>query len=1081
MNNSEKKQTQLIEELKLLRQRVAYLETELGLLQSQRDSSGQAPLNQVTDVLARAKHSAYSQPEWVDTDLQRSEERFQRAISSISDHVYITEITHDGLHSNHYISPNVFKLTGYPVEKFVADWRFWRSLIHPDDKPDANEQVDRFSQGNSSETEYRIIKADDDVIWVRDSVQTEENTERQTLTIFGVVSDITDRKMAETLLQDYNRQLQKDVAERTHKLEEQNTQLEQEIAERKQVEGALNESEARLRELFKQAQTALSLTEDQARRLVLLNEMSQQINLAVSEDVVFKIAATFTPRIISSDQISVALLTEDSQNLEIYILHSDSGAKDSGTLLPVNATRIGQVVQQKELVVISEGYADKQIDLQVLTQPGLRSVISAPLVTGGQTLGTLNVGTTTPQAYGQRDKHLMQQIASLLASNIESRRLFLKMHLALTETEAYADRLKFLNEVSHQMNEALDELEIFKIAARHTSDIVESDQVSITLLNNNAEYYEIFALHGQSKSIPIGQQLPIQGTMVGESIRQKQIINVPDLNESDFLDVKKLAQEGFVSFLIAPMTIGERVLGTINLADKTAHLYGGRDEGLLLQLASYLGVTVEKTRRNQELQQAKESAERAKQAAEAANRAKTEFLANMSHELRTPLNGILGYTQILAKEKELTEKQKNGIDIIHRSGEHLLTLINDVLDLSKIEARKMEIVLTEFHLPHMLQNLVEIFCLRAEQKEISFEYQTFTDLPKGVKGDEQKLHQVLANLLGNALKFTNEGGVLFKVGYTDDKIQFRVEDTGVGITPGALSEIFKPFQQVGNYNHTTGGTGLGLAISRELTQMMGGELMVDSILNEGSVFWFDLLLPSVESIIVTTNTDERAVVGYTGDKKKVLVVDDKWENRAVLVNMLTPLGFIVSEADDGQTAIEKSIEFIPDIILLDLRMPSMSGIEVMRHIRQSPAGKDMIIITVTASAFDRDRQESIKAGSNDFLAKPFKLTKLLNMIQQHLNIKWIYEENGPAIPAKITDNSIFTVPSLKSQSVAPSQAELNALFDLVRRGDIDGLMAEANQLEANDAQLTPFVNHIRQLTKGFRVKELREFVNSYLN
>ncbi|MBD2541539.1 response regulator [Coleofasciculus sp. FACHB-SPT36] len=366
-------------------------------------------------------------------------------------------------------------------------------------------------------------------------------------------------------------------------------------------------------------------------------------------------------------------------------------------------------------------------------------------------------------------------------------------------------------------------------------------------------------------------------------------------------------------------------------------------------------------KRTLKLQQEIRDRQKAEQAAQSANRAKSEFLANMSHELRTPLNGILGYAQILKRDKTLNEPQKDGLGVIHQCGEHLLTLINDILDLSKIEARKMELHRSNFHFPQFLEGIVELCRIRAQQKDIYLTYQPIAPLPMAVQGDEKRLRQVLINLLSNAIKFTTTGGVTFQASYQDGTFRFQVEDTGVGMASEQLEEIFLPFHQVGERDRKSEGTGLGLAISRQLVQMMGSEIKVNSILGKGSVFYFDLDLPLVDQWADVTQIDERPIIGYLGDKRKILIADDQWENRSILVKMLEPLGFEIREATDGLDCITKAQEWQPHVILMDLMMPALNGLEATRRIRKSPDLK-VVVIATSASVFDCDQQQSFQAG-----------------------------------------------------------------------------------------------------------------------
>ena len=497
--------------------------------------------------------------------------------------------------------------------------------------------------------------------------------------------------------------------------------------------------------------------------------------------------------------------------------------------------------------------------------------------------------------------------------------------------------------------------------------------------------------------------------------------------------------------------------------------------------------------KNLQLKQEIHDRKRAERKAEAANRAKSEFLANMSHELRTPLNGILGYAQIFKKNKTLTEQQKHGIDIIHHCGEHLLTLINDILDLSKIEARKMELYPKEFHFPEFLNAIVEICRIRAEQKGISLTYKALSPLPKAIQADEKRLRQVLMNLLSNAVKFTEKGSITFKVGYQEGKLRFQVEDTGVGIAPEQLEEIFLPFQQVGEESRKTEGTGLGLAISRQLVQMMGGELKVKSTLGQGSVFWIDLELSEASQWAEATNPLEGNIIGFKGSGRKVLVVDDKWANRSVLVNLLEPLGFELLEATDGRDGLNKAREFKPDVILMDLVMTVMDGFEATRRLRLLPDLKNIVVIAISASVFDFDQQQSREVGCDDFLPKPVREADLLEKLRVHLGLEWVYEESGVSAaqtnvlcgtvqPSGITNQEQPTTHDAQQTSpklIAPPAEELAVLLDLAMRGNLRGIAEQATRLEALNEQWIPFATHLRQLAKGFKGKQILEFLKQY--
>ncbi len=459
---------------------------------------------------------------------------------------------------------------------------------------------------------------------------------------------------------------------------------------------------------------------------------------------------------------------------------------------------------------------------------------------------------------------------------------------------------------------------------------------------------------------------------------------------------------------------------------------------------------------------------KARDQAMAANQAKSTFLANMSHELRTPLNGILGYAQILNKDRQLNEQQKTGIGIIQRSGDYLLTLISDILDLSKIEAGKLEIFPAEFHLKPFLNSLAELFKMRAQQKEIEFIYKFADNLPIGVSGDEKRLRQIVINLLGNAIKFTKQGQVSFSVEFYQKKFIFKIIDSGIGIAKEELENIFLPFQQAGDKNSKEQGTGLGLSITKKLIDRMGGKLHVDSLLGQGSTFWVELELPVISTMVEEAQSiDTPQVIGYKSSEKplQILIVDDNWENRAILQNMLEPLGFKTMNAVNGIEGVKFAAEHKPDLILMDLVMPEMNGFDATAEIRKTL--KDIPIIAASASVFEEHRQLSLDVGCNHFLDKPIRESELLDVIKRFLNVEWVYEE--------LQDIHIEATEEQPLVMLSTEQAE--SLMTLAKSGNIKGIINFAKQL---DSELIPMANKIIDLAKSFDINGLRNLAQEIL-
>ena len=470
--------------------------------------------------------------------------------------------------------------------------------------------------------------------------------------------------------------------------------------------------------------------------------------------------------------------------------------------------------------------------------------------------------------------------------------------------------------------------------------------------------------------------------------------------------------------------------------------------------------------------------------AERLARLRDRFFAQVNHELRTPLNAILGYAQILLRDRgQLTDRQASSLITIQESGEHLLTLIDDILDLSRAQESKLELFARDIALAAFLNGVANIVHVKAEQKSLSFRYELPADLPISVRADEKRLRQVLLNLLGNAVKFTDHGYVALRVQTVQMpqirtspdlapavRLRFEIEDTGIGMSEEQLRKIFRPFEQVSDSLHREGGAGLGLVISQHLVRLMGGEIRVQSKPGEASLFSFELDLP-VSEVSAPRAGPMQIATGYRGPQKTILIVDDVPQNRQMQMQALSELGFGVAQASNGQEGLEQAIHLRPDLILMDVMMPVMDGLEAIRRIRARPDLAQLPVIAVSASTSAADEARSLAAGASAFIAKPIRIDALLQAIGEHLALSWMYEERT-TLPDVTEDLSADAF-------VVPSPEEIDALHELAQIGNMCDIRDRAEHLRTLDSRLAAFAAHLDTLARRYESQAITALIERY--
>jgi len=1055
------------------------------------------------------------------TELRRAEQTLRESEAryrTVADFTYDWEYWIDPEGKFVYISPSCDRITGYPADAFLGDPGLLLRIVHPDDAERMAQHLRSLRIREADSLDFRIVHRDGKTRWIGHACQPVHDQGGKFLGRRASNRDITDRKRAEEELRRLNDTLEQQVEERTAQLVHANE--------------ALAESEARYRTLFNSGSDAVfvhglfddgspgpfvEVNDTACGRLDYSREELLRMRPAdidapeshtnsseVREQVRIKGRAIF-------EQVHVA---KDGTRIPVEISTQRFLLGGKTVCLSIARDITGRKKAEERLQILSRAIEQSPVSV-VITDPTGRIEYVNPKfcdVTGytveeaiGQNPRLLKSGAQSSEFYRdlwqaisageqwqgefcnrRKNGELYWESASISPIRDERGRIthFVAVKEDITERKRVEERLAWelkvnsaLADVSRPLVSASDITEVATEVLHRARSLTQSEHGYVSTIDpvtkNMVKHTLSEMLKGrcgvkeEKRTIifPVGSDGRYPG-LWGHSLNTREpfYTNCPELHPAS-----AGIPEGHVplrNFLSVPVLLGDRPLGQVAVANSSRE-YTDRDLQAIGRLANHYAIAIQRIRDEEELQ-------RAREAAEAANRAKSTFLTNMSHEIRTPMNAILGFAQLMQRDAALTLQHRQHLDAIHRSGKHLLALINDVLEMSRIEAGRTTLNVSSFNLHTLLDDLEIMFRIRTEAKRLQFSVRRTEEVPRNVEGDEGKLRQVLINLLGNAVKFTNKGGIVLRVGAErqgpfDVRLLVEVEDTGVGIAPEETGKLFQYFQQTASGSRLGAGTGLGLAISREFVRLMGGDIAVSSEVGKGSMFRFSVSLRATEAPALRAGSECRRVMGLAPGWGliRVLVVDDREDNRSVLREMLAAVGFEVREAEHGEEAVREFAAWEPQLILTDMQMPVMDGYEAMRRIRAEEKGKEVVILGVTATAFTENQQEILAAGANDVLVKPFREAELFRMIRDHLGVEYVYADEETERAEAAEPESEVTIPS---ESLAALPQDLREQLRLAAlAANLDGLQASIERVE----QVQPeAARRLRELAERYEYERI---------
>jgi len=782
------------------------------------------------------------------------------------------------------------------------------------------------------------------------------------------------------------------------------------ITKRKQAEGKL--------------QVAYRGIEAKVAELTAVNSLIQALSRTTSlQDALNLVTHTMVEQ-LNSFQCRIALLNKEKTKLTTTAHYSKNTEQPNivGMIIPLEGNLHSQrIIETGQPIYISHAQTNPDTELstrELMRERGVGSVLLLPLLARGEAIGSIAVDSKLPDwAFSDDEIQLAETIAAQIANTIanthlssEEKRARQKLEFAYQGIEEKVAELTAVNELIQALSYTTSLQEALDLVTHTMTERLNAFQCSIALINKERTGVIVTAQYTKrlEQPDPTGLFFPFEGNkftkLVFDTAKPVYVSHTQTNPDVEPFTQQIMREQGIGSNLLLPLLAHGEVIGSIGIDSELPDRAFTDDE---IQLAETIAAQIANAIANARLLTKQQEAQ---QAAEDANKAKSIFLANMSHELRTPMNAILGFAQLMRLDPDITPIQEERLQTIGRSGEHLLELINDVLEMSKIEAGQMDLSENSFDLHRLLDEVVSLLTMKAQEKDLSLGMRYPADLPQFIRTDEPKLRQVLINLISNAIKFTEQGSIHITAQHSVGKkiisprttdtgfleyqqyiFTFTITDSGRGIDEDELTTIFDPFIQAKN-KHGQQGTGLGLPISRHFVQMMGGDMRAENKIGDGATFTFDIQASSVAASDVVISKRARHVVGLVDGQKtfRILLVEDSKTNRWLLVQILEPIGFEVREAENGRVAINHAMRWQPDLILMDMRMPVMDGLDATREIKAKQP--NIPIIALTADAFEHNRTDALTAGCDDFMTKPVNIQVLFQLLKKYAGVQFIYAD-----------------------------------------------------------------------------------------